>query len=157
MKSKREKPAVCLRGFGARLQSAITRRGLPLAEVCRLSGMQQNMLCSYRRGNVFPLVGSAVRLAELLRVRPLWLITGEGPRRPAPRRKASARPAAGAEEARLQGARRVAGLTREALAVRSGVCVRTIQNLESRVRDARLPSVVKLAAALRVPVTKLLG
>lgn len=53
----------------------------------------------------------------------------------------------------MRAARETAGLSQRALAARAGVAFRTVQLIEAGRHDARLSTVEKLAAALRLPAS----
>lgn len=58
---------------------------------------------------------------------------------------------------RVRGAREYADLTQEELGYRSGVTRLTVQRIESGATDARIGWLLRIARALGVPVSDLLG
>lgn len=70
------------RAFAERYLLCINHLGLKDADVSRRSGIPKNTLSRWANGRSVPEAKHLFNLADVLRVNPRWLITGEGHRQP---------------------------------------------------------------------------
>lgn len=69
-----------MESFGQRVRRARSRAGISQRALAEAAGLSQGALAQWEGGQIIEVgAARAIRVAQALRVRPAWLVLGEGP------------------------------------------------------------------------------